>query len=327
MSTTSTHFSKKPWPAGATERKPVMDQFDGDRSGQLEDPFGHLWWVATHKEDVLAGGDAEARGGDVRGEEGNVAWCRFGGSVAKCCSGGHAGQVALVCVERSRQAAHGFGRRAALVSGLAPRCFCWLMGLRSIPASGPWAAANDLPPTEAVAPACRREGPCHQVRALRQHRHPGRCRRWHARLPWGLAGRGSTETPRASSGLHGARAHRGRDRPPPPTRRRSVAQCAPWKRPSGSPPRRVRAHLRGRSSPKCVPNENLPQNRVKRCRIVKDRIRLWKAGVCDSSDGHLLVPCTTSGALEPLAADGLIEINSFVCPGELESSTNAQNWG
>ena len=29
-----------------------MDQFYGDRSGQLEDPFGHLWWVATHKEDV-----------------------------------------------------------------------------------------------------------------------------------------------------------------------------------------------------------------------------------------------------------------------------------
>jgi PhnB protein len=38
--------------AGAKERKPVMDQFYGDRSGQLEDPFGHLWWVATHKEDV-----------------------------------------------------------------------------------------------------------------------------------------------------------------------------------------------------------------------------------------------------------------------------------
>ena len=29
-----------------------MDQFYGDRSGQREDPFGHLWWVATHKEDV-----------------------------------------------------------------------------------------------------------------------------------------------------------------------------------------------------------------------------------------------------------------------------------
>jgi PhnB protein len=38
--------------AGAKERKPVMDQFYGDRSGQLEDPFGHLWWVATHKEDL-----------------------------------------------------------------------------------------------------------------------------------------------------------------------------------------------------------------------------------------------------------------------------------
>ena len=38
--------------AGATERKPVMDQCYGDRSGQLEDPFGHLWWVATHTEDV-----------------------------------------------------------------------------------------------------------------------------------------------------------------------------------------------------------------------------------------------------------------------------------
>jgi PhnB protein len=38
--------------AGAKERKPVMDQCYGDRSGQLEDPFGHLWWVATHTEDV-----------------------------------------------------------------------------------------------------------------------------------------------------------------------------------------------------------------------------------------------------------------------------------
>lgn len=45
-------FCKKAVAAGATQRKPVMDQFYGDRSGQLEDPFGHLWWVATHKEDV-----------------------------------------------------------------------------------------------------------------------------------------------------------------------------------------------------------------------------------------------------------------------------------
>ncbi len=45
-------FFKRALAAGAKERKPVEDQFYGDRSGQLEDPFGHLWWVATHKEDV-----------------------------------------------------------------------------------------------------------------------------------------------------------------------------------------------------------------------------------------------------------------------------------
>jgi PhnB protein len=45
-------FFKRALAAGAKERKPVMDQFYGNRSGQLQDPFGHLWWVATHKEDV-----------------------------------------------------------------------------------------------------------------------------------------------------------------------------------------------------------------------------------------------------------------------------------
>jgi PhnB protein len=38
--------------AGATELKPLQDQFYGDRSGTLTDPFGHVWTVATHKEDV-----------------------------------------------------------------------------------------------------------------------------------------------------------------------------------------------------------------------------------------------------------------------------------
>jgi PhnB protein len=38
--------------AGAKLLHPVMDQFYGDRSGALEDPFGHIWHVATHKEDV-----------------------------------------------------------------------------------------------------------------------------------------------------------------------------------------------------------------------------------------------------------------------------------
>lgn len=38
--------------AGAIERKPLADQFYGDRSGTIEDPFGHSWTVATHVEDV-----------------------------------------------------------------------------------------------------------------------------------------------------------------------------------------------------------------------------------------------------------------------------------
>src|SRR5205807_795358 len=38
--------------AGAKILKPVQDQFYGDRSGFIQDPFGHLWAVATHIEDV-----------------------------------------------------------------------------------------------------------------------------------------------------------------------------------------------------------------------------------------------------------------------------------
>ena len=37
---------------GGKEYKPLQDQFYGDRSGTLTDPFGHVWTVATHKEDV-----------------------------------------------------------------------------------------------------------------------------------------------------------------------------------------------------------------------------------------------------------------------------------
>ena len=40
--------------AGATLQRPVTDQFYGDRSGSLVDPFGHRWNIATHKEDVSA---------------------------------------------------------------------------------------------------------------------------------------------------------------------------------------------------------------------------------------------------------------------------------
>ena len=38
--------------AGATVQRAVKDQFYGDRSGTLVDPFGHVWSIATHKEDV-----------------------------------------------------------------------------------------------------------------------------------------------------------------------------------------------------------------------------------------------------------------------------------
>ena len=38
--------------AGGKEQKPLKDEFYGDRMGALVDPFGHLWHLATHKEDV-----------------------------------------------------------------------------------------------------------------------------------------------------------------------------------------------------------------------------------------------------------------------------------
>ena len=40
--------------AGATEIQPPQNQFWGDRSGQVLDPFGHRWNIATHIEDVSA---------------------------------------------------------------------------------------------------------------------------------------------------------------------------------------------------------------------------------------------------------------------------------
>jgi PhnB protein len=38
--------------AGCTVRSPLMDMFWGDRFGQVIDPFGHTWGMATHTEDV-----------------------------------------------------------------------------------------------------------------------------------------------------------------------------------------------------------------------------------------------------------------------------------
>lgn len=41
--------------AGAKLIRPVLDQFYGDRSGTVLDPFGHQWTLATHKEDLTPG--------------------------------------------------------------------------------------------------------------------------------------------------------------------------------------------------------------------------------------------------------------------------------
>jgi PhnB protein len=44
--------AKRAVAAGATLSQPVEDKFYGDRAGAVTDPFGHVWHVATHKEDV-----------------------------------------------------------------------------------------------------------------------------------------------------------------------------------------------------------------------------------------------------------------------------------
>ena len=43
---------KKALASGAKQVQALEDKFYGDRAGSLIDPFGHMWMVATHKEDV-----------------------------------------------------------------------------------------------------------------------------------------------------------------------------------------------------------------------------------------------------------------------------------
>ncbi len=52
--------------AGATLERPVADQFYGDRTGGIRDPFGHRWYIATHIEDVPPG-ELEMRAKAARG--------------------------------------------------------------------------------------------------------------------------------------------------------------------------------------------------------------------------------------------------------------------
>jgi uncharacterized glyoxalase superfamily protein PhnB len=48
--------------AGATATMPPADMFWGDRYGQVTDPFGHRWSLATHKRDVNPDEMREAMG-------------------------------------------------------------------------------------------------------------------------------------------------------------------------------------------------------------------------------------------------------------------------
>lgn len=43
---------KKAKQLGAKIKRPVVDMFYGDRSGTIEDPFGHIWHISTHIEDL-----------------------------------------------------------------------------------------------------------------------------------------------------------------------------------------------------------------------------------------------------------------------------------
>ena len=45
-------FCERAVQAGAKLMRPIADQFYGDRIGQLQDPYGHMWSFATHVEDV-----------------------------------------------------------------------------------------------------------------------------------------------------------------------------------------------------------------------------------------------------------------------------------
>ncbi len=45
-------FIQRAVEAGAKIERPIADQFYGDRTGGIIDPFGHRWYIATHREDV-----------------------------------------------------------------------------------------------------------------------------------------------------------------------------------------------------------------------------------------------------------------------------------
>jgi len=55
--------------AGATVKRPLRDEFYGDRTASLEDPFGHLWHIATHKVE-LSMAELKKRAAKAMGQDG-----------------------------------------------------------------------------------------------------------------------------------------------------------------------------------------------------------------------------------------------------------------
>ncbi len=53
--------------AGCTESRPVADQFYGDRTGHVIDPYGHQWTLSTHKVDMTVE-QVKARAAELFGE-------------------------------------------------------------------------------------------------------------------------------------------------------------------------------------------------------------------------------------------------------------------
>ena len=55
--------------SGGKVLRPLKDQFYGDRSGTVQDPFGHVWHLSTHKEE-LSLAEIKRRGAEAMKEMG-----------------------------------------------------------------------------------------------------------------------------------------------------------------------------------------------------------------------------------------------------------------
>jgi hypothetical protein len=109
---------------GGQEVKPLQDQFYGDRSGTLKDPFGHMWTVATHVEDVAP---EEMENGWLP-RMAAVDW--FSPAAAKQCGATQVGtgSVAGIGVEGSRIGDGCGSPSGGIGNGLGSGCWSGLFG-------------------------------------------------------------------------------------------------------------------------------------------------------------------------------------------------------